>query len=46
LTGGQLPNASSEADLRRCRTITVPESGCEAAWEAKRRHFFGQDDKQ
>jgi conjugative transfer region protein TrbK len=42
----KLSNAASEADLRRCRTITVPESRCEAAWEAKRRHFFGRDDKQ
>lgn len=42
----ELPNATSAADLRRCRTITMPESGCEAAWEAKRRHFFGRDDKQ
>lgn len=33
------------ADLRRCRTITIPDSGCEAVWEAKRRHFFGRDDK-
>ncbi|AXE65270.1 hypothetical protein BBF93_14385 [Hyphomonas sp. CACIAM 19H1] len=32
------------AGLRRCRTITMPDSGCEAAWEAKRRHFFGWDD--
>lgn len=43
---GELPAATSAADLRRCRTITIPESGCEAAWEAKRRHFFGRDDKQ
>jgi conjugative transfer region protein TrbK len=34
------------ADLRRCRTITMPDSGCEAAWEAKRRHFFGRDNDQ
>lgn len=32
-------------DLRRCRTITMPDSGCEAAWEAKRRRFFGRDDR-
>lgn len=37
---------AANADLRRCRTITMPESGCEAAWDAKRRHFFGTDDKQ
>lgn len=28
--------------LARCRTITMPESDCDAAWEAERRHFFGQ----
>lgn len=28
--------------LRRCRTITVPDPECDAAWEAKRRRFFGQ----
>ncbi|MBU0557535.1 MAG: putative entry exclusion protein TrbK-alt [Alphaproteobacteria bacterium] len=43
---GKLATASSAVDLRRCRTITMPEIGCEAAWEAKRRHFFGRDDKQ
>lgn len=43
---GELSHDTSEADLRRCRTITMPESGCEAAWEAKRRQFFGRDDKQ
>ena len=42
----ELSDAASQADLRRCRTITMPESGCEAAWEAKRRHLFGRDDKQ
>jgi conjugative transfer region protein TrbK len=42
----KLPAAKSAVDFRRCRTITIPESGCEAAWEAKRRHFFGRDDKQ
>lgn len=33
------------ANMRRCRTITMPDSGCEAAWEAKRRHFFGKDER-
>lgn len=27
----------------RCRTITMPDSGCDAAWHARRRHFFGED---
>jgi conjugative transfer region protein TrbK len=43
---GELPDVTSAGDLRRCRTITMPESSCEAAWEAKRRHFFGRDDRQ
>jgi conjugative transfer region protein TrbK len=38
--------AALAADLRRCRTITMPESGCDAAWEAKRQHFFGRDDER
>ena len=29
--------------LRRCRTITQADAECTAAWEAKRRHFFGSD---
>lgn len=29
--------------LRRCRTVTVADPECEAAWEAKRRRFFGQE---
>ena len=29
--------------LRRCRSVTAADSECEAAWEAKRRHFFGQE---
>jgi conjugative transfer region protein TrbK len=31
------------ATLRRCRTVTVADAECEAAWEAKRRHFFGHE---
>lgn len=33
-------------NLARCRTLTMPDSGCEAAWEARRRHFFGEDKPQ
>lgn len=29
--------------LRRCRTVTDADATCEAAWEAKRRHFFGSE---
>ena len=35
--------APPPVDISRCRTITMPDSGCEAAWEAKRRRFFGRD---
>jgi len=28
--------------LRRCRTVTTADPDCEAAWEAKRRQFFGE----
>ena len=30
-------------ELERCATLTMPDSGCEAAWAEKRRRFFGQD---
>ncbi len=36
---------TNHADLIRCRTLTMPDSGCEAAWEAKRRRFFGKDNR-
>lgn len=29
--------------LDRCATLTMPDSGCEAAWAANRRRFFRQD---
>lgn len=31
------------SELERCRIVTMPDAGCEAAWEAHRRHFLGQD---
>ena len=34
------------ADLRRCRTLTMPDAECEATWEAKRRRFFGKDERR
>ncbi|SMC34763.1 putative entry exclusion protein TrbK-alt [Novosphingobium sp. B1] len=37
--------AARQDDLARCRTITMPESSCDAAWEARRRHFFGKDNR-
>lgn len=33
------------AELARCRTLTMPDAGCEAAWEAHRRRFFGEDEQ-
>lgn len=32
-------------DLRRCRTLTMPDSGCEAAWEERRRRFHAREDR-
>jgi conjugative transfer region protein TrbK len=37
------PRPGLGATLRRCRTVTVADAECEAAWEAKRRHFFGHE---
>ncbi|GAA0733380.1 putative entry exclusion protein TrbK-alt [Sphingomonas trueperi] len=31
-------------ELDRCATLTMPDAGCEAAWAANRRRFFGQND--
>jgi conjugative transfer region protein TrbK len=30
-------------ELDRCATLTMPDSGCEQAWAANRRRFFGKD---
>jgi conjugative transfer region protein TrbK len=30
-------------ELARCRTITMPDPGCERVWEANRRRFLGLD---
>ncbi|MGR4889416.1 putative entry exclusion protein TrbK-alt [Sphingopyxis sp. LARHCG72] len=37
-----LPAAAAVS--QRCRSVTVADAECEAAWEARRRHFFGQKD--
>lgn len=29
-------------ELDRCATLTMPDAGCEAAWAANRRRFFGE----
>ena len=33
-------------EMERCATLTMPDSGCEAAWAENRRRFFGQDEKK
>ncbi len=30
-------------ELARCRTLTMPDSGCDAAWEEHRRRFMGRE---
>lgn len=45
------PAAASTADrlsaeLARCRTLTMPDSGCEAAWDEHSRRFLGQDRRE
>ncbi|NKJ42528.1 putative entry exclusion protein TrbK-alt [Novosphingobium sp. SG720] len=30
-------------ELDRCATLTMPDSGCEAAWAENRRRFFAKD---
>lgn len=30
-------------ELDRCRTLTMPDAGCEAAWEDHRRRFLGRN---
>ncbi|AZI36089.1 hypothetical protein NT2_04_02470 [Caenibius tardaugens NBRC 16725] len=31
-------------ELARCRTLTMPDSGCDAAWEEHRSRFLGRED--
>jgi conjugative transfer region protein TrbK len=31
----------SKADLHRCLTITMPDGGCNAVWQAEHDRFFG-----
>jgi conjugative transfer region protein TrbK len=31
------------AELARCRVLTMPDSGCEAAWTEHRRRFLGNE---
>lgn len=41
-----VPATPWAAELRRCRAITVADSGCDAVWEAERRRFFGEESGQ
>ena len=37
------PTHTARAGIpNHCRTVTDPDSACEAAWDAERRRFFGQ----
>jgi conjugative transfer region protein TrbK len=38
------PPVVAADDFGRCRTITEPDAACAAAWDAKRRRFFGEKD--
>lgn len=38
------PGAAPDPDVVRCRTLTMPDSHCEHAWEERRRRFFGTRD--
>src|SRR3546814_12636634 len=42
LGGDANPVASTVS--ARCRPVTAADTECAAAWDAKRRHFFGQKD--
>lgn len=40
---GEERNDRLARELDRCATLTMPDSGCEAAWAENRRRFFRQD---
>ncbi|MCG6116352.1 MAG: putative entry exclusion protein TrbK-alt [Mesorhizobium sp.] len=43
----EAPDSTADAPrLSRCRTITVPESRCEAVWDEKRRRFFRKQERR
>lgn len=39
---GTLPRVR---ELRRCRTLTLPDNACEAVWEEWRRRFHRKDER-
>ncbi|MPT48341.1 MAG: hypothetical protein E2598_07955 [Sphingobium sp.] len=42
-SGANIPLAR---ELERCATLTMPDSGCEAAWATNRRRFFRQEKRE
>jgi len=38
-----ITDAALTRELDRCATLTMPDSGCEAAWAANRRRFFDEE---
>jgi len=45
-TAAKTTTPPPKAALQHCRTITEPEPGCDAAWDAERRRFFRTQDRQ
>lgn len=33
-------------ELARCRTLTMPDAGCDAAWDEHRRRFLGRREER
>jgi len=47
LVADEAPHRNSHgAELKRCRTITVPESSCDAVWDAERTRFLHGRERQ
>ncbi len=44
ISGADAPPTAA-AVPSRCRTATEADAECTAAWDAKRRRFFGQEDE-
>jgi conjugative transfer region protein TrbK len=43
VSASKMPGPLPTADMTRCRAATMPDTECEAAWAARRRHFFGEE---
>jgi conjugative transfer region protein TrbK len=44
ISGADAPMSQNDVP-ERCRIAVEPDPECAAAWEAKRRHFFDQQDE-